>query len=342
MKKMNQLMFAMLIIFSLSIALPSQAKIWRVNNFGTAVADFTTAQAAHDGANAGDTIYFESSPVSYGNLSCWKKLILIGTGYFLNENPETQSKIMSATLGSISFNTGSANSCIMGLTIHNNNVTINSSNIRFARNYIYSNTAYPTVINIAASNSNVVFSNNYLSAVITISSSVTNIVISNNIFAPSSNGGNHLISSPSSSTCLIQNNIFHCVSSSLGVNVYNSQIMNNIMTSGIFTPNNNTYTNNIGSGTQFGTANNNQQNIPASDIYLCTTSCSGYSTDGKWQLKAGSPAIGAGLGGADCGAFGGGSPYILSGMPNIPAIYYFTNFSSGNQLNVNLKVKSHN
>ena len=41
----------------------------------------------------------------------------------------------------------------------------------------------------------------------------------------------------------------------------------------------------------------------------------GKSDDAKWKLKAGSPAIGAGVSGVDCGVFGGVTPYVLSGVP---------------------------
>jgi hypothetical protein len=47
----------------------------------------------------------------------------------------------------------------------------------------------------------------------------------------------------------------------------------------------------------------------------------GLSTDGKWELRAGSPALVAGSAGVDCGAFGGPVPYILSGIPDLPHIY---------------------
>ena len=49
-----------------------------------------------------------------------------------------------------------------------------------------------------------------------------------------------------------------------------------------------------------------------------------YSDDAKWKLKTGSPAIGAGVSGVDCGAFGGPTPYVLSGVPNLPHIYEAT------------------
>jgi hypothetical protein len=65
------------------------------------------------------------------------------------------------------------------------------------------------------------------------------------------------------------------------------------------------------------------------------------STDGQWQLKPGSPAIGAGVGGVDCGMFGGDSPYVLSGIPSIPTIYFFNApLEGGNQLPVQIKIKS--
>lgn len=39
------------------------------------------------------------------------------------------------------------------------------------------------------------------------------------------------------------------------------------------------------------------------------------SDDAKWQLKEGSPAKKAATHGGDCGAFGGATPYVLSGRP---------------------------
>ncbi len=44
------------------------------------------------------------------------------------------------------------------------------------------------------------------------------------------------------------------------------------------------------------------------------------SPDGKYQLKPGSPAIGAGTAGGDIGAFSGANPYKLSGVPAIPRL----------------------
>ena len=102
---------------------------------------------------------------------------------------------------------------------------------------------------------------------------------------------------------------------------------------------NTTYNNNIGNSTQFGTENSNQIYGNMVDIFV-----GAGSTDGKWQLKQGSQAIGAGVGGIDCGMFGGNFPFVLSGIPAIPAIYEFNHDTDyENQLiEVEISVKSHN
>ena len=60
-------------------------------------------------------------------------------------------------------------------------------------------------------------------------------------------------------------------------------------------------------------------------------------------LKTGSPAIGAGMNGVDCGIFGGNQPYVLSGIPPIPSIFeinYTAVGSSAVPIQVNLKAKT--
>ena len=108
---------------------------------------------------------------------------------------------------------------------------------------------------------------------------------------------------------------------------------------GVFTHTNASFNNNIGHSTQCGTANGNQQNVNMTTVFVGTG-----STDGQWQLSAGSPALGAGVDGVDCGMFGGDYPYKLSGLPSVPAIYYHeqTIDNVNQQLNVTIKAKSHN
>ena len=88
--------------------------------------------------------------------------------------------------------------------------------------------------------------------------------------------------------------------------------------------------------------NGNQLNVNMNDVFVCYTNCAAFSADGRYQLKALSPAIGAGSNGEDCGMFGGTDPYVLSGMPPVPAIYYFNYNFNNSTINVDMKVKSHN
>lgn len=97
--------------------------------------------------------------------------------------------------------------------------------------------------------------------------------------------------------------------------------------------------NNIGDANQFPSGNGNQNNVNMSTVFVGTG-----STDGQWQLKSGSPAIGAGRNGEDIGMFGGPEPYVPSGLPPIPAVYSIEmpGVTAANQtIPVTVKTKSH-
>ncbi|MFB3041480.1 MAG: hypothetical protein ACE1ZS_06720, partial [Candidatus Poribacteria bacterium] len=85
--------------------------------------------------------------------------------------------------------------------------------------------------------------------------------------------------------------------------------------------------------------NGNQVNVDMNTVFEGSG-----STDGQWQLKAGSPAIGAGTGGFDAGMFGETATYVLSGLPNIPAVHFFEAASVASEesrLPIQIKIKSH-
>jgi len=69
----------------------AQVRLRVDNNIGVAgTGIFVTAQATHDAAAAGDIIYSEPSVQTYDNLTCTKRLTIIGNGYLLNDNPGLQ------------------------------------------------------------------------------------------------------------------------------------------------------------------------------------------------------------------------------------------------------------
>ncbi|MEO1434997.1 MAG: hypothetical protein AAFV80_05630, partial [Bacteroidota bacterium] len=159
-----------------------------------------------------------------------------------------------------------------------------------------------------------------------------NIYIANNIFE------SFVSLSGSGASGVFINNTMRLNFTSWNINVPGFQVVNNVMTRGLFTNNNNnTFFNNISSGTQFPTGNGNQQNVPEASVIQFGSG----STDGQFQIVAAGPAEGAGQTGEDCGAFGGADPYRLSGISSIPTIYELVAPSSGtNSIDVTISTRS--
>lgn len=322
--------FFSLAVVALFSATLVNATVWRVSNVNGADADFTSINEANNSTmvQSGDTLYIEPSATTYAQGIISKQLIIIGNGYFLTENPETQANTNTSTINGIVFNSGSAGSAIVGCAISSNSL-IYTSNIRFERNYLTS------TFSIYVSNvSDVIIIGNFITSLITSNNStgINNVLISGNFIERTA--GSPTITFGPEVSAVIENNVIQGV-----VNINNSIFHNNILRAGSFTATNTVYYNNIGNDNQFGTANGNQQYVNMADVFPGTG-----STDGKWQLKPGSPAIGAGTAGQDCGMFDGPHPYKLSGIPAIPAIYEYLQIynSASQEINVNFSVKSQN
>jgi len=316
------------VLAAIFMAAVSNAAVWRVSNITGADAHFTTIQAANNSTmvQPGDTLYIEPSPTIYSNATINKSLTIIGSGYFVTENPETQAIPHTTRIGTISFSTGSSGSVIMGCTF-TSSITIATSDIRFERNNTSS-------ISINANVNNVLILRNFQTGgSISVSDNVHNLLISGN-FIDRGSATATAISMVSTSTAVIEHNVIRGA-----VTLYNAEFHNNILREGVFTPNNTIYTHNIAHDNQFGNQNGNQQYVNMTNVFLGTG-----STDGQWKLKPGSPAIGAGTGGQDCGMYAGANSYILSGMPPIPSIYRYMHVydGPGQQIEVNFDVKSHN
>ncbi len=89
------------------------------------------------------------------------------------------------------------------------------------------------------------------------------------------------------------------------------------------------------------TGGTNIINADAANTYLLSSG----SNDGVYYLKTGSVAIGYGNDGTDAGAYGTITPYVLSGIPAIPNIYFAEvqqNATTGGGLKVRLKIKANN
>jgi hypothetical protein len=120
--------------------------------------------------------------------------------------------------------------------------------------------------------------------------------------------------------------------------IYNAVISNSIIEDAGF-GGNSSFVNNIFNNAAVVATNGNQINVPINTVILGGSG----NPDVQEQLKPGSPAIGAGTSGQDIGPFGGTTPYVLSGIPSIPAVTGLTiPGSASTTLPVNVKFRSNN
>ena len=170
----------------------------------------------------------------------------------------------------------------------------------------------------------------------------TNMSFVNCLFYSQSGGDYGVYFNNVANSGLFQNCVWASASGSLNFDMNGTWAVNNtignpnsIIGSGI------TYQNCICTNTLFPAGNGNKQNQVWENIFTLTG-----STDGQYSLKAGSPAIGAGIGGTNCGIFGSTTPYRLSGIPSVPTIYALTSPQGGtptvNTVQINLGTRSNN
>ncbi len=338
----------------------SFATVWRVNNqtVPPLSANFTNINTAIGSAlvQPGDTLYIEASANSYGGFNLTKRLTIIGTGYFLTENDTTQANPNRSLIGNVTFSNGSQGSVITGMQIDGcgGAVTFNTNDITVDRCYINHNPCNSgTVMNIASNLSGITVRRSFLYSsstttgtsrlVVNIGAGAFDILFENNIIkrgTKTGGVGRTAITMTETSFATFRNNVV------MGdVVVFNSTYTNNIHISGNFVPNAFmvAVSNNLGNLTQYGTANGNQQNVNMTNVF--TNGPSNENVDNHYRLAVGSPAIEAGISGVDCGAYGGTRPYVLSGMPAIPAIFdiSYTNvvISTESGLEFNVKSKAH-
>ena len=337
----NLLIFTLLFVVSNGSLF---AKIWRVNNAPGINADFNNLQTAHNSANAGDTLYVEGTPFSYGDITCTKKLTLFGPGYFLNENENTSAIKNSAYVNGFTFNDGSQGTLVCGLYLHNG-LSINTNNINIKRNDIGN-------IVLSDNRDSLYIGQNYIRGSCNFNQnapSIKTILIVNNIIL------NRIDLGSCKSILFVNNHLVGCI------NGTESFFINNIIDENIGcgygsiadVSKQNLFSNNIFKTNGVGSVNGNQANVDLSTVFLVAPSATkpqDVSTDGRWQLKVGSPAKAAGFGSTnekpvDIGPFGGTEPYVLSGLPPIPSIYFFEHQpigSNADPLDVRIKVISRN
>lgn len=324
-------MKSILILFILCLTFgPLGATILRVNNNSAVLGTYTTAQAAHNAATAGDTIHIESSVNSYGSITCTKPLVWIGNGFFSDAGKSTYIDL-------VQFQSGSANSVFMGIHVLSEiqilaqNITVNrcsmhtlaiycnsigvSNNFSLSQSFVRSTTSTSS----SQACSGFTFTNNYFYGSFTLTNNLSNIVYSHNFF--NTYGGGLAVAA--------NNNIFNNTTSQ--ISLYPSTVYNNLFVA---------TTNGLYVGMNGNIFVNTTLTSSANTVFTSNTA----SFNDNWTpLRTGSPALNAGLGGAHIGPTGGTAAYKLSGVPPIPTFTQFQVQSAPvNTLPVTISVKSNN
>lgn len=298
---------------------------------------YRTLQDAHDAAASGDTIYVLGG-TGYGSLTATKPLTWVGPGYFLDQNPNTQANPSHAKCSYVHFESGSEGSIMTGLYSYYY-LDLRTDNIVIRRNRLYD-------VDVEDSLSNIIITQNYIYRYgIDLEDYCANIFITHNWVYSSSNVSASIEMESTCSNITIKNNVIeNGYTNAFSVRLHNTVFQNNIIVDGSISASSSYITHNLYGGTDSDLdGNGNQQNVDMSTVFLCYPERDTCSTDGRWQLAPDSPAIGAGYDGSDCGMFGGDEPYVLSGIPAIPSIYFFDAPFSGSAsegLPVRVKIKT--
>lgn len=353
--KTSQVLFLSLLLLLLPLC--SSATLFRINNVtGTANGAngiYSDPRDAEDVAIDGDTLLFEGSVNDYNvTLQVDHRLVIMGPGYFQDENPNTNAQ--SARIGRIYLyrasggdaNSGAAGTIIQGLDLADlssgridvavNDVIIRKN--RLEEVYVYWSSSIPNQVH------NLIISQNYFvkngtQSHIDISSSSSvfqDVLVSNNIFEG-------VVSIPDNSKVDFVHNLF-------ADPLVTIQNLEGVIRNNVFLSNNPSYaisadsiTHNISLGSGLPSGNGNISNGNSQNLFLMVPATNG--SDGQYQLKTTSAAQGAGYDGSDIGPYGGILSYVTYGYGEIPIILSFevkTVINPGELLPVSVKATSGN
>jgi len=314
---MKKSIFTLCTLFFLTISLFSHATTLIVDShYPRPAGVYSTIQLAYNAASPGDTILISPAEGEYAGITITKKIHIVGTGW-----ARPSSGVPNTKTSGFTFNAGAQGSSVSGLEV-NGMFNIQTDSITVKRNklqYIY----------VGINSTNIVIIQNYIisarnccswqdGTILSIWEN-TEVFISNNILIHTGTWEPHAIRSMYPSNLIICNNILKANSYAIrldisGGNYSTHSVYNNIVLggsiSGISTPNN---FNNIGNTTQFPAENSNQQNVVMTNVFV-------DATNYDFHLKELSPAIGAGVGGTDCGIYGGTFPFVDNGRTWLPII----------------------
>lgn len=288
----------------------TDAATWRLNPDESAKADFTSIKAAMDDERVqpGDELLLD--PGYYGSSTLTKENITVtGSGYFMSENFNWPD----AAQAYVSYLKMAEGCTVQGVQLTEINVVSNSTVSRCSVWRICGVSQYTRYYNVT-------IEGNYLREAIR-DIVLSNSTIRNNIIV---SGSIWTSSSYYSFNCVVEYNTIKA-DKGYGLCIYSfsdSQIRNNILIGAeesdrepviMVSSDRNVYYNNV-----LSIAPENANASYPNNYYVGATVENTFVDEliaDRYFLRDDSPAKGKASDGGDCGAFGGPTPYVLSGIP---------------------------
>ena len=310
-------------------------------------APYSTIQAAVDAANAGDTIMVDGSNTEYEETFISKRLVLIGPGFWINDNGLVNEAAPSA-ITKLEILSAAAGTVIEGFKFDNPSnwgIKINADNCIVRRCNFYSSGSYKAISFSRDRDSNgnltgpdpkgaVIHQNFFANSAITtyaLNELMTNVQITNNIFV--NNGASECDIQDITSSYIAYNTMVGGNSFWTGfASIYASTIEHNIVRLIEKEEPNENFRNELIWYPNIHIKDNNEW----SDNYEMYNDFVDYKTDK--DIRDAELAL---TGGKNYGAFAGDSPYVLSGIPAAPVIQDLvmpTTVEKGKKMNVTIKV----
>jgi hypothetical protein len=360
-----------LLLFGMMLFPLAHAKIVRVNNNGGMAADYDNLAPAAAGATAGDTIHIEGSVTPYtGNVNVSKKLTIIGPGYFLGSTAETQYNKETAKLNlNITFGAGSEGSVLAGVVhyagettagqINPAATTLNKVVVQAGNISIINCKLYYVQIDNTQPLSNIFIQRCFFNPGVIMASGagvVSNLTIINNFFRNGFTNYPVIVGAAGKqSQWRISQNTFYLQFNVTAENTtftHNAFYGTSATVGTISTHTTNAYTDNVMRYAVGGMINGTDRNVvPPTTV-----------TEDKWFSRTGNNAnidiyFTAASSNTDCplrdgsapgddtrqkGMYGGGAPYVPSGMFTIPSVYDIQmDAEVGDNFNMVIKARTH-
>lgn len=337
------------IFLFVSLSFFAQAQTIRRVNATPGITDtnvYTSVQAAHDASVAGDIIYLEpaGSYIDYGQVTVNRRITIIGVGNNLSQIPfGSPFDKRDVSMNRITLADGSMGSKIIGLVT--GPITIMAANCRIERCLV------DAIYIGSAGNNTTIINNRIISGInpgqVNIQRA-TGCQILNNIITY------EIVSLANANivrnTFYTNRNFVQVSDSNISANIFDIRSLASGSTYSIIdfnTSPGNTISNNLCTQVSGLPSNNgNINNIAPTTVFKVTNPWTENPfLESNLELSLTSPALTVGPSSTPIGVFSGTTPFVPSGLPNIPIITDFSINGIGNvnsPLQINVKARSNN